>query len=199
MAAVMGELLAVRIKDSGAVDIARAIVVPMPMPWQRRLYRGIDHTATLARHTARSLGVPMIHLLAKSNGPPQVSLTATDRQRMPATRIRTRWRAGGWSLQGLDVVLVDDVRTTGGSLRVAARAISRLRPRQIVAAVLAVSDDRHRVALEEAVRTSSPAGEQMRTPPPAGAPQPSGQAAAGGRGLLGSTDLPASQIAKQSS
>ena len=146
MAAVLGELLGWQIKATGDFDAGRAVVVPMPMPWQRRLYRGVDHAASLARAVAHVLEAPTINLLRKSNGPPQVSLTATQRKNMPAARIQIRKRVGGWVLADLDVVLVDDVRTTGGSLRVAARAIRQLRPRRITAAVLAVTDDRDRMA-----------------------------------------------------
>ncbi|HWB18803.1 MAG TPA: phosphoribosyltransferase family protein, partial [Phycisphaerales bacterium] len=45
---------------------------------------------------------------------------------------------------GVHFILVDDVRTTGASIRAAARLLRALKPAKIIAAVLAVSDARAR-------------------------------------------------------
>ena len=123
-------------------------VVPLPMPWQRRLYRGIDHAALIAAGAATVLGAPMLRLLTKRNGPPQVSLPTSQRRRSGARgmRVRTigpvvpnrRW------IRDSTVLLVDDVCTTGASLRAAARLLRPLKPARIIVAVVAVSDDRAR-------------------------------------------------------
>ena len=119
---------------------ARAAIVPMPMPWQRRLYRGIDHAQVIAAGVAAPLRCPVIRPLARANGPPQVSKPPFDRKRTGGRGLRLRRRIGGWDLAGLEILLVDDVRTTGASIRAAVRILRRLRPKQIVVAVLAVSD-----------------------------------------------------------
>jgi predicted amidophosphoribosyltransferase len=155
MAEMLGGLLgdAVRQRQGGSIDPQRTLVVPMPMPWQRRLYRGTDHAATIAHAAARSLGVPVFRVLARSNHPPQVSLPASERKRTGGRGLHVRrrigwrgWRQGidAWPLDGLDVVLVDDVRTTGTTLRAGVRQVRMLGPRTVVCAVLAVSDSRAR-------------------------------------------------------
>ena len=127
-------------RPAGAIDPRRAVVVPMPMPWQRRVYRGIDHARVIALGAAAELDVPTVSILTKTNGPPQVSLPASDRSRRSGG-MRLSRRARRIRLDDMVVVLVDDVRTSGASLKAAARLIRRLRPRRVVAGVLAVTDD----------------------------------------------------------
>jgi len=133
----LGAVLASAMRDDACFDARGAIVVPMPMPWQRRLYRGIDHAGIIAEAAASVLRVRVHQLLTVSNGPPQVSLSASRRSRRA---VRIRLRAGSPCLEGVAVVLIDDVRTSGGSLHAAARLLRRLGPRRVVAGVLAVTD-----------------------------------------------------------
>lgn len=140
MAEALGQRLGEAIAASGVVDPRRAVVVPMPMPWQRRLYRGIDHARLIASAVARRLDAPQAGVLAKALGPPQVSRSPSLRARAGARGLSIRRRLGGWDLAGLHVVIADDVRTTGASIRAAARLLRRLKPQRVVAAILAVSD-----------------------------------------------------------
>jgi predicted amidophosphoribosyltransferase len=126
------------------LDPDLTVVVPMPMPWQRRLYRGIDHAWIIAAAVAAELNVGLLAALAKANGPPQVSLPAGHRARGNGG-MRLRRRAGRLRLDGAHVILVDDVHTSGASLRAAGRLIRGLGPRRVTAAVLAVTDDRSRL------------------------------------------------------
>lgn len=140
MAHRLGCILGEAVIEKGIVSHECAVVVPMPMPWQRRVYRGIDHARVIAEGVGRSLRAPVAGILTRSNGRPQVSLPPGERARGGARGLRLRRRWGGWDLEGLHLVLVDDVRTTGASLRAAARLLQTLRPERLVAAVLAVSD-----------------------------------------------------------
>jgi predicted amidophosphoribosyltransferase len=144
LGAAVGRCLAPR----GRLDPGLTVVIPMPMPWQRRLYRGIDHAGLIAAGVAAELDVPVLAALAKANGPPQVSMPAGHRARGNGG-MRLRRRTERLGLDGVHVILVDDVRTSGASLRAAGRLIRRLRPRQVTAAVLAVTDDRSRMPLPE--------------------------------------------------
>jgi len=142
MAAALGKRLGEAVEQSRIIDPQRAVIVPMPMPWQRRLYRGIDHAHVIASGVSAQLGVPIARVLSKTHGPPQVTLTSTDRQRLGGKNLRIRRRLGGWPLDGLHVLVVDDIRTTGTTMRRAVRLLRYLDapPAKIIAAVLAVSD-----------------------------------------------------------
>jgi ComF family protein len=137
----LGTMLGDRVRESGLIDIERAVVVPMPMPWQRRVYRGIDHAALVAREVARTIDAPISRALSRTMHATQVSLTPAERKRSGSRGLRVRRRIGGWShLNGAHLVLVDDVRTTGATLKAATRFLRRLKPERIVCAVIAVSD-----------------------------------------------------------
>lgn len=140
MGGELGRVLGRQIEAADLVDMERAVVVPMPMPWQRRLYRGIDHARVIAAGVAEELRLPLAAVLGRRQGPPQVSLPRSVRRRSGSHGLYVRWRLGGWPLGDLHLVLVDDVRTTGASLRAATRLLRTLQPGRIVCAVAAVSD-----------------------------------------------------------
>lgn len=136
----LGRMLADAITTANVVDPEYTIVVPMPMPWQRRMYRGIDHAQVIAASAAHHLDAPLIRALSKKHGPPQVALSPTERQRHGGRNLRIRKRLGGWKLEGAHLILIDDVRTTGTTLRRAVRLLRELQPAKIVVAVAAVAD-----------------------------------------------------------
>ena len=108
------------------------------MPWQRRIYRGIDHSKVTAHSMARVLHAPVASVLAKSIQAPQVTLTPSERRRAGGRGMRVRRQLGGWRLAGVHVLLVDDVRTTGASLKAAVRLLRTMKPERIICCTLAV-------------------------------------------------------------
>jgi ComF family protein len=101
---------------AGRVDA----VVPVPLHWRRRRARGYDQAALLARPLAKSLGVPALlrGIRRVRNTPRQVNLPHAERQRNIAGAFAP-WRPHGVGR----VLLVDDVRTTGATLRAASEAL----------------------------------------------------------------------------
>ena len=117
------------------------VVVPVPMPWQRRMYRGIDHTRVLAASCARTLRLPLCPVLRKRNGPAQMTLTATQRRVNLRGRLDARRGARRGSLADTTVVLIDDVLTTGTTLNASARILKNAcGAGRVIAAVVAVTD-----------------------------------------------------------
>jgi ComF family protein len=117
LGAALGSLMAdVGHRWAGKVDA----VVPVPLHWRRRRSRGYDQAALLAKPVARSLRVPLLlHGLCRvRNTPSQVDLPHHERQRNIAGAFAPR------RLRGLGrLLLIDDVRTTGATLRAASAAL----------------------------------------------------------------------------
>jgi ComF family protein len=156
MGQALGQLLGGAVSESGAIDDPnRAIVVPMPMPWQRRLYRGIDHARVIAAATARELRAPLASVLSRSHHTPQVARAPSERKRSGGRGLRVRFQLGGWRLQGAQVLLIDDVRTTGATLKAAVRLLRPLKPQRVVCAVLGVSDSQARTIRSKRLKSMS--------------------------------------------
>jgi predicted amidophosphoribosyltransferase len=152
LAGPLGRLLARRLRRrlirSGGAPLVRSnwVVVPMPMPRWRRWHRGFDHARLLAESLAKELQLPLMQPLARGSGPPQATLNRSQRLRSPLGGLHLRRRMvfvkPSANLRGRGIVLVDDVLTTGRSLRAAGMLLERLGPALLLAAVLAVTDHR---------------------------------------------------------
>jgi ComF family protein len=113
-----------------------AVVVSVPLARGRRLERGYDQAALLADALARAAGARGRRLRAAlrrvREGPPQVGRTREERARNVADAFEA-----GAAVAGKDVVLVDDVVTTGATADAAAAALRRAGARSIVVVALA--------------------------------------------------------------
>ncbi len=92
------------------------VVTWAPTSARRVRRRGYDQAEAIAQAVARQLGVPCRRLLYRAHGAPQTGKSRADRLVGPAFRARRPRR-------GLAVLLVDDVVTTGTTLRTAAQAL----------------------------------------------------------------------------
>jgi ComF family protein len=113
-------------------------VVPVPMHWRRRISRGFDHAWSIADCLARELGVPLGDDLVRiRNTPPQVHLPRTRRLENVHGAFAVRSAA---TVQGANLLLVDDVTTTGATADEAARTLLAAGAHRVALAVLAKSE-----------------------------------------------------------
>jgi predicted amidophosphoribosyltransferase len=143
----LGRLLGYRLTDALSASghpLESAVLVPVPMPPIRRISRGIDHSMVLARGVSSSSGVRLVRMLSRSGGLPQVNVAPSLRAGNLRNKIRLNRTA---QIRPRIVILVDDVKTTGATLRACSRAIRGVLGRaetQIWAGVIAVSSERNR-------------------------------------------------------
>jgi ComF family protein len=112
-----------------------AVVVSVPLARGRRIERGYDQAALLADALARAAGRPRARraLARTRETPPQVGRSREERARNVAGAFAARPVEVG----GRDVVLVDDVVTTGATADAAAEALRRAGARSVVVVALA--------------------------------------------------------------
>lgn len=124
------------------LDPAAVVVVPVPLHWRRRCRRGFDQSHLMAEALAERTRWPLVPALVRTRHARPQSLLA------PSVRLRNVRRcfsARPIDLGGREVVLVDDVKTTGATLSACARLLKRQGARSIhvaVAAVATVADPR---------------------------------------------------------
>jgi ComF family protein len=120
--------------EEGVLDV----IFPVPMHYRRQIARGGDHSQRLAVTLSRRLEVPVgDDLVRVKDTPPQVHLPRT--RRIQNVRDAFAVRSGG-RVDGLTVLLVDDVTTTGATAGEAARALLVAGARRVELAVLAKAE-----------------------------------------------------------
>ena len=113
------------------------VLVPVPLHWLRRWRRGYNQSAALCRGLATCLGVPYHpSWLRRVRHTPQQTSRPTPAQRKANVRDAFRARPGA-ALAGRNILLVDDVMTTGATASEAARALRAGGASRVVVAVLA--------------------------------------------------------------
>jgi competence protein ComFC len=126
-----------------------AVVTWVPTTPERRRRRGFDQAGLLARGLARRWDVPCLDLLVRDPGPPQTGRSLSERQSGIAVRLkpdrprRQARQAGLPGVSGRQVVLVDDVVTTGATLRDAATVLRRGGASSVVGVALARTPRSH--------------------------------------------------------
>jgi ComF family protein len=111
-------------------------IVPVPLPLLRRLRRGYNQSALLARELGLRLGIPVeaSALGRRWRGRPQAGLPS--RRRAGNVRGAFRVRRPG-SVAGCRLLVVDDVWTTGATLAECSRALREAGARRVAVFSLA--------------------------------------------------------------
>ena len=87
-------------------------VLPVPLHWRRKWWRGFNQALEIARPIANHLGLPLAHVARRHRAtPPQSGLSAAGREKNLRRAFTVRRR-----VNYQHVLVIDDVVTTGATL-----------------------------------------------------------------------------------
>lgn len=110
------------------------LVIPIPLTNKRLNWRGFNQAEILAREFSRHFNYDFsLNLKRRGKQAPQAKLNEIER----LNNIQGVFSWTGENLQGLDVLLIDDVITTGATLNEAARILKEAGAGSVYALVLA--------------------------------------------------------------
>lgn len=137
LASELGALVARLVAADLATGMVLDAIVAVPLHRDRLRERGYDHALLLAAQVASSGGLPLLPVLhrVRRTGP-QVTLEREARAR----NVDGAFVGVTGSLHALRIALVDDVATTGATLRAAAAAARACGARSVRAYVIATDE-----------------------------------------------------------
>jgi ComF family protein len=114
------------------------LVVPVPMFWPQRLWRGTSAAEAVAISLASELGLQIARdlLICRRWLQKQSTLKTDERRRNVREAFRASWR---YNVRGAHVLVVDDVLTTGATAQEAARALRQAGAASVFVAAVARS------------------------------------------------------------
>jgi ComF family protein len=149
LAKPLGEFLALALPLDEPFDA----VVAMPLHWRRRFDRGFNQSALLAKEIARRRKIPVLNAVRRVRATKsQIGLTNSKRR----LNVRGAFRAGrGKPLEGLRILLIDDVMTTGATASACGSALKRAGAKSVTVLTLARVDRRFDTTLRPAADSSA--------------------------------------------
>lgn len=131
----LGRLLASRVGE--AIDPQRVVVTHVPMHWRRRWRRGFNQAELMAKALAKARGWPALPLLSRPQWThPQPAVMGSQRE----ANVKHSFALRHVDLTGWQVVLIDDIKTSGATVATCCKLLKEAGARSIHVAVAAVAD-----------------------------------------------------------
>jgi ComF family protein len=111
------------------------LIVPVPMYFLKRLFRMYNQAQLISLYLSKVSGKKMVHLLKKIKWTKaQASLKASDRAKNLRSSIIVSDRS---KINGKSIILIDDVYTTGATVRLCARKLREAGAKKIMVLTIA--------------------------------------------------------------
>ncbi|MCS6773684.1 MAG: phosphoribosyltransferase family protein [Anaerolineae bacterium] len=128
------------LRESSLAVATGAVLVPVPLYVQRQRVRGYNHSALLARHIGQALELPVDErTLRRVRNTEQQARIRDDATRQ--ANVRGAFKADPRCANAAQIILVDDVFTTGATLRECALALKAAGAQAVAALTLARARD----------------------------------------------------------
>jgi ComF family protein len=136
------------------------VIVPMPLHWFKQWQRGFNQSELLAREIGKKWNVPVRNVVRRKKATrPQAGLTNAKRRANVSGAFQVcRHMRSRKPLDGMRVLLVDDVVTTGATASACARVLKRAGAAQVALLALARTDRRQAVELSFTTRSAAGGG-----------------------------------------
>ena len=134
----LAELYANHLVNTAALADIDAIV-PVPMHWFKRLLRGYNQAEIIAEKISRAAAIPVVKAIKAQRSHSVQSRLSADKRAINLTGTFSLTKTGKSLPSGMKIALVDDILTTGATLREAIRAISAKNPAKIAIMTLAAT------------------------------------------------------------
>lgn len=142
LAEVLADRLLAQERVKGILTEAQ-VIAPVPLHWLRQIGRGYNQAEVLARRIGRVCRIPVARPAVRLRGTPsQTDMTSAAQREENLRDAFGLVRPKG--VAGKHIVVVDDVMTTGATLRSFARTLREAKPASLCAIVIAVADPKGR-------------------------------------------------------
>jgi len=116
-----------------------SILIPVPLHKKRLKWRGFNQSELLAQVISQELNIPVINniLIRNKHTLPQVKLENSKQRKEnieQAFQINPNFKN---NLENKTLILIDDVSTTGATLKECTKALKSLKPKKIIGLVVA--------------------------------------------------------------
>jgi ComF family protein len=140
---LLARLIAARLPDPGGETLP-PLLVPVPLHRWRLWQRGFNQAGLLARELARmGKGEVMVDALVRRRRTPNLGGLGREAREQALTGAIRLHPARAQALAGRDVILVDDVLTSGATSRACLSAILGARPASVAVACFARVEEGH--------------------------------------------------------
>ena len=112
------------------------LIVPIPLHWTRYAWRGFNQADEIARVLSKKKNVPLVHVLKRIKRTEYQSALASALRAPNLKQAFASNEKNAALCEQKHILLIDDLMTTGSTIRAAAKTLLALKPKKITVAVV---------------------------------------------------------------